>query len=414
MSVDPILVQRILCGLAREQDLAATPIEEVRAIKGDTGALHYRFMERKVVKTADRTFEHDASTDHVDGMGDIIDASGWDLLRLKTGKIALLWGHDASPGTMGLVDAGKKNVKLDDGHRALVTSSHTFEPEVFQGSEWGKHVSSVTLLMERGDMPGVSVGFIPKSFRFATADELDKDATLRPWSYIYEEAELLELSVTPIPANPYAQERKSADRSELALHELVAAGKLEPGIAAAISRTIAETEESWLKRVCGNARTIVPISAELPWMRLPEQRAAVTTSPAKETPPAAPDFAPVLREILEPAREAMVQATTELRAARAAMEANNSKTSERVTKGAEGAQQTEGDAAITSAAPMSAGTSRESVTDDTAADHMSTAVKAATAAATKPEHHTHADGPGHGREADLARAAREAGERMRR
>jgi primosomal protein N' len=382
MKIDPILVQRVLAGLARNQELATIPIEELRAIKGDASSMHYRFLEREVKKTDERTYEHNASTDNVDGMGDIIKQSGWDLLRMKTGKVPLLWGHNSAPGTMGLVNSAKKNQKLDDGSRALVTISQVFEPEVFGDSEWGKHVAFVERLMERGAMPGVSVGFVPKTMRFATQEERDEIPALQAWSFIYEEQELLELSVTPIPANPYAQERKSLDRTLLVLRDMVKAGQLEPAMAERFSKALEVTEETWLKNTYGAARTIVPQSADLPWLK-----------GAKEQ---APEIEPsrVVREELSAATRAMKEATTELREARAAL-SQNSKTSERVTKGAEGAGQTDGDAATTSAALMSAGTSRESVTDDTAEERISTAVRAAlSAAATKPEHSSHAHGTG--------------------
>jgi len=404
MIVDPTLVQRILAGVAREQELAAAPLDEVRAIKRDKDSVHYRFMERAsdAKKTAERTFEHNASTDHVDGMGDIIKAPGWDLVRMKVGKVPLLWGHSSYTGTMGLVDGAKKNVKLDDGHRALVTTSHVFETEVFQGSEWGKHVATVALLMERGEMPGVSVGFVPKNARPPTPDEIEKNTSLRPWSYIYEEQELLELSVTPIPANPFAQERKAANaRAEEALRSLVKEGKLDPIQAELYVKALAAGEEAWLQRAAGKARTVVALETEMPWLR----REATQQTPA-EAPSGDPADSRVLREELSATREAMVLATTELREARASL-SQNSKTSERVTKGAEGGQQDDGPAAIAIAALMSAGTSRESVTDDTAGCPLASAVKAACAAVAKPEHESHASRTGHRPEADRSHAAQE-------
>lgn len=405
---DPILVQRILAGLARNQELASVPEAELRAIKGDSGAMHYRFTERQVKKTADRSYEHLASTDHVDGMGDIIKQDGWDLLRLKTGKIALLWGHDSTPGTMGLVDSGKANQKTEDGHRALATQSHVFEQDVFGDSEWGKHVAFVARLMDRGDMPGCSVGFIPKDMRLPTQEERDGNPGMQPWSFVYDASELLELSVTPIPANPYAQERKSLDRTLGALREMVKSGQIESGMAERFAKALQVSEEEWLKRTFGAARTIVPV--ELPWSPgAQEQRAKAAAAPieatASETEPSR-----VLREELSAATRAMVAATTELREARAAL-SQNSKTSERVTTGAEGAGQTDGDASITSAAPMSAGMSRESVTDETAAARIAAAVKAAlSATATKPEHTSHDSDHG----TDLERAARAACQRLHR
>lgn len=261
---------RIQFGVAREGDFKRLPIEEIKALKSDKSVTHYRFQERAVRKDDDdpeeRTFVHVASSEHVDTMGDIIRVKGWDTVRLRVGKIPLFWGHDAYPVPMGLVQSAKRST-CDDGVKCLETKSRFHEAEIFGDSEWGKHVESILKLVQRGDMPGVSVGFAPKEYHWPDEDERET-LGLKPWAMIFDEHELLELSVTPIPANNRAQQRKSAKGFAEALRSLVADGKLDQATADALAEELDSGEERWISRARQLGRTIVPLSgADLSWIR---------------------------------------------------------------------------------------------------------------------------------------------------
>lgn len=264
-----VLAQRVLYGVARACDFEALGKDEVLAIKRDSGAVHHRFIElppaSKDTKSEEdeRTFEDYASTEHVDGMTDVIKVNGWDLLRLKVGSVPLFWGHDCSPVPMGRVNRAKRE-KYTDGVRALVTTSTVYEADLYGDSEWGKHVASIVTLMQRGDMPGRSVGFIPKSVRWPEKEERE-ELGMGPWGVIYEEQELYELSVTPIPCNPYANEKKSLDRVEAALREMVGAKTITAEFADWFRKALSRGEDEFIEKL--GTRTIVPIAKELPWLK---------------------------------------------------------------------------------------------------------------------------------------------------
>jgi len=248
-------IARLRCGLASQKDLEALGADEVRAAKTDSDVTQYRFGDHPVraVKEDDeqdgeeRTFEHDASTEHVDSMGDIIRVAGWDTKRIKTGRIPLEWGHDYSPVPLGLVRSAKRG-KSEDGVKSLVTTSRFHEPALYADSEWGKHVGAVRTLVARGDLPGVSVGFAVRDYRWPDDVEREKEG-LGQYGVIFEAQELLELSVTPVPANGRANLKKSLARYGKTLDALVLEGALSVKDAEDLMAQLAVSEESWLARL---------------------------------------------------------------------------------------------------------------------------------------------------------------------
>lgn len=318
------LAQRVLFGVARECDFAALGADEVRAIKSDTGAMHYRYIEREVKELGEREFEHFASTEHVDGMGDVIKVGGWDLLRLKTGRVPLFWGHDSSPVPMGLVNTARRG-KAPDGKRALITRSSVYEPELYNDSEWGKHVASIVTLMQRGDMPGCSVGFIPKSIRWPEKEERE-ELGMGQWGVVYEEQELYELSVTPIPCNPYANEKKELDRVKAAITQMVGEKQISAEEGEWLQRSFARGEDEWL--AARRQRTLVPITRELSWVKGAERTPNAPAAPDQQAVPTGEGFlrrvvaeeqARVIRAELAPIAARMVAIEEQLAAQRRAV-----------------------------------------------------------------------------------------------
>lgn len=335
------IAQRILCGLARKSDLEALSPDEIRAIKSDSGSTHYRFVEvgARAARMEDeeegqeRTFEHYASTEHVDAMGDIIRQNGWDTSRLKLGKIPLFWGHDSYPVPMGLVLSAKKG-KTDDGVRALVTTSRFHEKELFADSEWGKHVEAVRALVARGDLPGVSVGFIPKEYRWPESPEERESLGLGPFGVIFESAELLELSVTPIPANSRAQMKKHLGRLTGALKDLVGAGTLSEADAQELLGMLSVTEEAWMRRAAGAPKAQIAVERALPeWSArrvrnvtdergelAPDVAAALQSLEARLAREVRNATSAVIRDALEPIEDAITSAAERIEEAGASLE----------------------------------------------------------------------------------------------
>ncbi len=128
---------------------------------GQDGTPSYRFI---------------ASTNSKDRHGEAILQSGWELDNyLKNSQV--LYGHDSWSFPIG------KTVKLELTDNALIADI------VFASKEANEKAEQVRLLVEEGILSAVSVGFIPKDIQ-----DIDGVRTIT-------QAELLEISIVPIPAN---------------------------------------------------------------------------------------------------------------------------------------------------------------------------------------------------------------------
>lgn len=219
------LAPRIRCGVATKQELAAVPKEEILAILQDGPS--YRFsgdISTKEVagKPGERQVDHVASTESVDGMGDVIRVAGWDLRRVKTGALPVLYGHDSASLPVGVVKQAKKD-RLPTGQRALLIRSEFLKAEDFAGDPAGTRAEAVYNLVSKGLIKGGSVGFIPKKMRWPDSEEREA-LGMDGMGIIFEEQELLEWSITPIPANQDAQKLRSLGRP--ILKAMVEGGKL--------------------------------------------------------------------------------------------------------------------------------------------------------------------------------------------
>lgn len=425
---------KIQCGLARKCDFEKLSLDDIKAIKSDDQVTHYRFGEH-VVRAAgdtadDRTFVHVASSEHVDSMGDIIKVAGWDTTRQKTGRIPLQWGHDSYPVPMGLVISTNKRAKGEDGVKCLETTSRFHEAEVYGDSEWGKTVQSIVTLVARGDLPGVSVGFVPKAYHWPEQDE--RDALSMPqFGMVFDEQELLELSVTPIPANSRANLRKSMKQMKEAIGSLVRDGKLDEATGSALLAQLEPSEDLFLERARLFGKTVVPLSKELPWIR----GAKETTAPASEveTPvetkaidvseavaeikkaakDAVESMGPAMRallnrhvfagirEILEPLEDAITEASDELQDS--LKDLKHGRDSSRAEDSSESAPNG------TSATPAaSTGTSRDNPTNPSPAESASNALERALDAGSARAVKSNADGSPQGNAGEVRDGGREA------
>ena len=128
---------------------------------GQDGAPSYRFI---------------ASTNSKDRHGESILQSGWELDNyLKNSQV--LYGHDSWSFPIG------KTVKLELTDDALIADI------VFASKEANEKAEQVRLMVEEGILSAVSVGFIPKDIQ-----DINGVRTIT-------QAELLEISIVPIPAN---------------------------------------------------------------------------------------------------------------------------------------------------------------------------------------------------------------------
>ena len=151
-----------------------------------------KYLKSLISKSADteNTYTFLASTNAIDRQGDSIDQKGWDLTNFKTNPV-VVWAHDYSELPIGKV---LSITVTDKGLEA----EFEFTPE--NGNPKGQQVKN---LVDNGFLNAVSVGFIPKTRA----------------GNIITGAELLEISVVPVPANQEAIRlaiQKGLDVSEIA------------------------------------------------------------------------------------------------------------------------------------------------------------------------------------------------------
>ncbi len=126
----------------------------------------------------DRTMGFTISTNAIDRDMDTIDPAGWDL-RAYTKNPVVLWAHDYSS-----LPIGKAVEVTKDASRLRARA------------EFAKHdfASTVLQLLTDGFLKATSVGFRPLKFTHNT----------ERGGVDFQEQELLEFSIVPVPANPEA------------------------------------------------------------------------------------------------------------------------------------------------------------------------------------------------------------------
>jgi len=339
---------RLRCGLASEKDLEFLGVDTVKSIKGDPDEVQYRFGEHGVRAVKDeeiedsaesRTFEHDASTEHVDSMGDIIKVAGWDTKRLRAGGvISLQWAHDYETAPMGKVLSAKRGVAAD-GTKALVTTSRFHEQSLYADSVWAKHCQTILNLVRSGNLPGVSVGFAPRDYKWPEPEEREA-LGMGPYGVIFEATELLELSVTPVPANGKANLKKSLTQYQAALAKLVEAKQITQGDMDDLLGELAISQDAWAERMAAAApRAIIAMRSVPRWMAGAKSSPAPTSIDVEALSDAiargvtkrlSACVSQVSREIVEPSEDAITASVERLEAATAALERAAKHTNDRV------------------------------------------------------------------------------------
>lgn len=195
------LASRILCGVATARELERASVEEVLAIKRDTGAIHYRALTSPVTKDAkkgDRTRRFIASAESADRMGDVIRVAGWRFENFAKNPVAC-WGHATEKHPIGTVSDWTKGRAGDV--RVLKESITYFDADVSAEAEQTMRI--VDAMSALGLQPAVSVGFLPLKARMPTEDEA-RQYGMPGWGVMFEEQDQLELSNVTVPAHPDA------------------------------------------------------------------------------------------------------------------------------------------------------------------------------------------------------------------
>lgn len=130
------------------------------------------FTKGVIEKAGEKTYRFLASSSSVDRQGDSIDQSGWEMKNYMNNPV-ILWAHRYDELPLG------KAILAEVTSRGL-------EIEVeFATQDENPKAEQVKKLVESGVLSAVSVGFIPKERN----------------GNIITRAELLEVSVVPVPAN---------------------------------------------------------------------------------------------------------------------------------------------------------------------------------------------------------------------
>lgn len=227
------LSKLIATGGATEANLEAMGIDGILSAKASANTVQIRAHKGGESEAGEgRTVRFIASDETTDRMGDIIKVAGWDHKNFD-GNPVILWGHDQDGLPIG---KGKASVGVKaNGEPAL------FIDVDFATAEQYKFADTVYQLAKDGFLNAVSVGFMPKKWTFVEDEAERKELGLGQWGVLYDEVELLEVSVVSVPANPSAL--------QAGMKSLVSKGLLSEGDADEFNDACMVTERDMAKRL---------------------------------------------------------------------------------------------------------------------------------------------------------------------
>lgn len=190
------LAALVASGRASLEDMERLGASAVQEIKTAPDLLQLR------VKAADpyrvdeeaRSISYVVSDETPDRMGDVIRVKGWNIENYRKNPV-VLWSHDGNVPPIGRAT----NVRRRYGPSRL-TADIEFAPK-----EAYEFADTVFQLASRGFLKATSVGFMPTQ-----TEEVDEKKRAKlgmgPYGQLYTGAELMEISVVSVPANPSALE----------------------------------------------------------------------------------------------------------------------------------------------------------------------------------------------------------------
>lgn len=163
--------------------------------------------EVKKLDIAERTVDVVMSTAAIDRHGERVELD-WELRSFKANPV-VLWAHESRDLPLGRCE----NVRIEG--LALIGTIR------FASAAANPKAEQCLQLFREGVLNAVSVGFIPHSYRF----EKDDDEEI----LVLSQNELVELSVTPTPANPEALVRRRQKALAIAASEHKSNDQAAPG-----------------------------------------------------------------------------------------------------------------------------------------------------------------------------------------
>lgn len=139
-----------------------------------------------------RTIKFLISTDSIDRDGDVLDPKGWDLANYKKSPV-VLWSHEYGQPPIA------KATSIETTANGLAAVAEFPAKGVYPFAD------TVYELLKGGFLSASSVGFRPIKSEKATDRERGQN---------YQQQELLEFSVVPVPANPEALVQLSLNKPE--------------------------------------------------------------------------------------------------------------------------------------------------------------------------------------------------------
>ena len=226
---------------ANPQDLSARELLNLKA----SGLPQIRAKDSVPVESGERTLTYIASDETPDRMGDVIQVAGWNLTTYKRNPV-ILWGHDTSNvPPIGRATNVRRSV-MENGKPALLASVEFAPPEAHEFAD------TIYQLSKGGFLNAVSVGFMPREAQEATEKE-KAELGMPPYGVIYSSADLLEISVVSVPANPSALVTGAKS--------LAAAGLVGDRTVDRFLKTIPMTEDEMAQRLKAKIRGFVDLGA---------------------------------------------------------------------------------------------------------------------------------------------------------
>jgi len=150
--------------------------------------LFKQFIAKVEIDDVERTVTAIISTDSVDRDGEVVLPKGANLESYLKNPV-MLWAHDYYEPPIGRtlwIKTGRNNIKAKAQFAETEKAMEIYE--LFKG----------------GFLNAFSIGFIPKKSHAPEPKEIEKRPEWVEARRIYDEWELLEFSVVPVPANPEA------------------------------------------------------------------------------------------------------------------------------------------------------------------------------------------------------------------
>jgi hypothetical protein len=279
-----LLRMKLASGLLTPDDVRGMSDHQIVELKSSTA---YRSTMATMVPSesdaAKREVVFDGSTEHRDRMGDVVrvhgrkGGAGWQVAQYLAAGGPFLWAHDSSAPPVG------QAVKVWKGKSARDPNVNALKFRIrFEENSDYPFANLVGNMFLRGKMTGSSVGFsIVRAERPTSASEREK-VGLGPNGIEVTEADLIELSGTPTPANPFAlatstrsvgDVAQSVDRAiRNALDDLVAEGHVSKAAAREFTSRYPLGPEDAVLRLRSRVRSFVDFgmkSADEP--RVPDE-----------------------------------------------------------------------------------------------------------------------------------------------